>query len=122
MTDKNLEIRARCSDLEFVKFILKKNKALLQGIRLLTPSLETPKSKKIFNFRRETYILHNLEFHLDKVKGLGNFIEIIPNNLNNHYTKKIKDELDKYLTLFEITSENLIEEDYRVLYRKFIRK
>ena len=62
---------------------------------------------------REIYIKDNLKFHLDSVKGLGEFIEIeaIDKESNIPQEDLLKD-VNYYLDLFQVKKEDLIEGSY----------
>jgi adenylate cyclase, class 2 len=63
----------------------------------------------VVNKRREIFIAENIRIHIDKVKGLGNFIEfeVIYNSFNS--AKKIMQELIEY---FELVEDGFIKNSY----------
>ena len=65
--------------------------------------------------KREIFIADNIRIHLDKVKGLGNFIEfeVIYNSFNS--AKKIMDDLIEY---FELAESGFIKGSYSDLLLK----
>jgi len=76
-------------------------------------------SKIVVDKLREIYFIDNVKFHLDKVKGLGTFIEIEAIDKNGHLgTKKLLAQCNKYLRLFRITDANLISDSYSDLLLK----
>ena len=70
---------------------------------------------------REIYFIENVKFHLDKLKGLGDFIEIEAINEDGKIgRKKLCGQCNHYMNLFEIKKEDLVAESYSDLFRKFI--
>ena len=63
--------------------------------------------------QRDIYFIDNVKFHIDKVEGLGNFIEIEAISKDNKIPKeKLKKQCDYYKDLFKIKDENLIDCSY----------
>lgn len=62
---------------------------------------------------REIYFIENVKFHLDKVKGLGTFVEIEAIDKNSTIGKeKLQFQCEYYLKLFDISKEDLVSESY----------
>lgn len=62
---------------------------------------------------REIYFIDNVKFHIDKVKGLGTFVEIEAIDQDGTIGKdKLLEQCDYYLSLFEIKKEDLISNSY----------
>ena len=62
---------------------------------------------------REIYFINNVKFHIDKVKNLGNFIEIESIDYQGSFGKeKLLDQCKEYIKLFEINEKDLIKESY----------
>lgn len=63
--------------------------------------------------KREIYFLNNVKFHIDKVKDLGNFVEIEAiDKLNNLGVEKLTNQCDFYIELFHILKKDLISVSY----------
>lgn len=62
---------------------------------------------------REIYLIDNIKFHLDKIKGLGTFVEIeaidAEGNLGEELLYK---QCNEYLNLFEISKDDLLSKSY----------
>lgn len=62
---------------------------------------------------REIYFIENVKFHIDKVKELGEFIEIEAIDKEDKFTEKeLQNQCEYYLKLFEITKEELVDKSY----------
>lgn len=62
---------------------------------------------------REIYFIDNIKFHLDKVKGLGTFIEIEARDTDGSVgVEKLRKQCNLYLDLFEIQQGDLLVESY----------
>lgn len=62
---------------------------------------------------REIYFIENVKFHLDVVLGLGSFVEIEAIDLAGTLgEKKLFEQCNYYLGLFELTKEGLIASSY----------
>ncbi|OQY03928.1 MAG: adenylate cyclase [Bacteroidetes bacterium 4572_117] len=61
---------------------------------------------------REIYFIDNVKFHLDKVKGLGKFIEIEAIGKDSGDKSALLQQCKFYLNLFNISKENLIPVSY----------
>src|SRR3989344_4259243 len=62
---------------------------------------------------REIYIKDNLKFHLDSVKGLGEFIEIEAIDKESNIPQEdILKDVNYYLDLFQVKKDDLIEGSY----------
>jgi len=67
----------------------------------------------IVDKKREIYIIDNVKFHIDKVKGLGSFVEIEAIDSNGKIGKeKLKDQCEDFMELLGIQSADLIEWSY----------
>lgn len=63
--------------------------------------------------KREIYFINNVKFHIDEVKGLGNFVEIEAIDDNGNIGKeKLFEQCNYYLNLFEIFEKDLISDSY----------
>ena len=62
--------------------------------------------------QREIYFIDNVKFHLDKVKNLGEFIEIEAIGNNESERENLLKQCNYYLQLFEIKKEDLISVSY----------
>jgi predicted adenylyl cyclase CyaB len=63
--------------------------------------------------RREIYFIENVKFHLDDVFGLGSFIEIEAIDLDSVLgEKKLFEQCNYYIDLFELTKEDMITSSY----------
>jgi predicted adenylyl cyclase CyaB len=62
---------------------------------------------------REIYFIENVKFHLDKVKGLGTFVEIEAiDNDGSIGKEKLLEQCNLYLKKFNISKEDLISSSY----------
>jgi adenylate cyclase, class 2 len=62
---------------------------------------------------REVYRLDNIKFHIDRVEGLGSFVEIEVLGLRgNDSVEELRETCEKYLSLLEIQPEDLVEAAY----------
>lgn len=169
----NIEIKARCSNHEMIRGILKSQNADFKGVdhqvdiyfnvphgilKLRKGDIENslifykrknqkdPKQSRIILFEnpptpvlekilrsslgtlisvnktRETYHIGNVRFHLDKVRGLGDFVEIQAINSDGKIgMEKLLQQCNHYMNLLEIKQEDLVRESYSDLLRKFVR-
>jgi len=63
--------------------------------------------------KREIYFIDNVKFHIDKVKGLGNFMEIEAiDDKGNIGKQKLTNQCSFYLDLFGVSKKDLIPESY----------
>lgn len=62
--------------------------------------------------QREIYFIDNVKFHIDKVKGLGNFIEIEAIDTGGFTNKKLLEQCKHYIGLFGIKEEELLTNSY----------
>jgi predicted adenylyl cyclase CyaB len=69
--------------------------------------------KIVVEKKRDIYFIRNVKFHIDKVKGLGNFVEI---EASDRYADVSKEELqwqcDFYLLEFKIRKEDQVDISY----------
>jgi predicted adenylyl cyclase CyaB len=78
--------------------------------------------KTVVDKRREIYFIKNVKFHLDQVRGLGEFVEIEAisksrkngnGNGNGNIGKEILlKQVKEYMGLFEVGKEDLVPESY----------
>lgn len=67
----------------------------------------------IVDKKREIYFIGNVKFHLDKVRGLGSFMEIEAIDKNGSIgKKKLFKQCQFYLKLFNIKKKDLISDSY----------
>jgi predicted adenylyl cyclase CyaB len=62
--------------------------------------------------KREIYFIDNVKFHLDKVKGLGEFIEIEAIGNDELERENLLEQCNYYLHLFNIKDEDLVSVSY----------
>lgn len=63
--------------------------------------------------KREIYYINNVKFHIDKVQGLGSFIEIEAiDNTGDIGQSQLQQQCEKYIQLFGVQSEDLIDCSY----------
>ncbi len=63
--------------------------------------------------QREIYFIDNVKFHIDTVKGLGNFVEIEAIDETGHLgIEKLRQQCDYYIALLNIRPEDLINTSY----------
>jgi len=69
---------------------------------------------KIVNKVREIYFIGNVKFHIDKVEGIGSFVEIEAGNLTMPGMKKeqLQEQCAFYLNAFDIKEEDLMTNSY----------
>ncbi len=69
---------------------------------------------KIVHKEREIYFIKNVKFHIDKVEGIGSFVEIEAGNLTMPEMKKeqLQEQCAFYLNAFEIKEEDLMTNSY----------
>lgn len=160
----NIEIKARCRDLEKVRKILKDHQANYKGIdhqtdtyynskngrlklregsienNLIHYERENTKSNKeskvilhkteansnlkmilekaigsmcVVDKQREIYFIENVKFHLDKVKLLGEFVEIEAIDTDGSISKdKLQEQCNYYIKLLQINVKDLISDSY----------
>jgi adenylate cyclase class 2 len=69
--------------------------------------------KMIVKKSREIYYIDNVKFHIDKVPGLGSFIEIEAGNILADKTEpELSDQCNFYLKEFHVQADDLIAESY----------
>lgn len=78
-------------------------------INSLTNSLGV---KVIVKKTREIYILRNTRFHLDDVNGLGKFIEIEARGEKENEIRKLREQIDYFIKLFDIKRGDLVSCSY----------
>jgi predicted adenylyl cyclase CyaB len=63
--------------------------------------------------KREIYFIGNVKFHLDQVKGLGNFVEIEAIDDSGVYTaQELQQQCTGYMEKFNIQQQDLISTSY----------
>jgi predicted adenylyl cyclase CyaB len=73
----------------------------------------------IVDKKREIYFISNVKFHIDEVKGLGDFIEIEAIDEHGNIGKeKLQEQCQEYIRLFQINNEDLISQSYSDLLLK----
>lgn len=69
--------------------------------------------KVVVDKRRQISFVENVKFHLDKVEGLGTFVEIEAIDKDGTLgAEKLNEQCQHYMKLFEIQSEDLIAVSY----------
>lgn len=62
---------------------------------------------------RKIFFIDNVKFHIDKVKGLGSFIEIEAiDKKGNIGEEKLREQCTKYIKLLKVNSSELIDKSY----------
>ncbi|HEY6505628.1 MAG TPA: class IV adenylate cyclase [Chitinophagaceae bacterium] len=69
--------------------------------------------KVVVKKKREIYYINNVKFHIDKVPGLGSFVEIEAGNILADLTQSaLKEQCDFYLKEFGIETGDLVDLSY----------
>ena len=69
--------------------------------------------KVVVDKKRAIYFIENVKFHVDKVKGLGDFVEIEAIDMDGSIgLSRLREQCDYYMKLLEIPTENLLENSY----------
>jgi len=69
--------------------------------------------KVIVEKKREIYFIKNVKFHIDEVRGLGNFVEIEASNLYNYIAKgELERQCNFYVAELGIKEEDLVSLSY----------
>lgn len=88
-------------------FTLDKDSAISEVINSALEVLVVVKKK------REIYFIKNIKFHIDEVECLGSFVEIeVIDTTGRIGTKKLTQQCDEYMRLFEITKDHLLSNSY----------
>lgn len=67
----------------------------------------------VVNKRREIYFLRNVKFHIDRVRGLGNFVEIEAfGRQGSGGEVRLRKQCEFYRSLFGIRNEDLVAASY----------
>ncbi len=83
---------------------------------VLTKSLETA---VVVDKQREIYFVDNVKFHIDRVEGLGNFVEIEAiDEAGQIGIEQLRQQCDYYIALFGIEAKDLIDTSYSDLIAK----
>lgn len=61
--------------------------------------------------RREIYFVDNVKIHLDRVRGLGEFVEVEALSQTGNL-EKVRTQAREFQKLFQIASEDFIGESY----------
>ncbi len=161
---KNIEIKARCKDLEVIRRILNEKNALYKGMdQQIDTYFNTPNGrlklregniennlihynradqsglkqsdftlfkteneiglkdilkkalgvKVVVDKKREIYFIDNVKFHLDKVNGLGTFIEIEVIDMDGILSEsEMTKTCENYIKLFSINKNDHISVSY----------
>ena len=77
---------------------------------LLTTALG---QKIVVDKHRAIYFFENVKFHVDKVRGLGDFVEIeVMDTKETGEIAVLQKQCEKYMNLFEIKKSDLIDGSY----------
>lgn len=69
--------------------------------------------KVVVKKKREIYYIGNVKFHIDKVPGLGSFVEIEAGNILADLTREqLQQQCDFYMNVFGIKGEDLVAVSY----------
>src|SRR3989338_2567947 len=107
----DIEIKAKCMNHIFIKKILAGKKAKKIGkfkMRDIYFNVKYGRLKAIVRKEREIYILGNTRFHLDKIQGLGNFIEIEARGEKEKEIKRLREQIKEYIKLLRIDKKTLV--------------
>lgn len=67
----------------------------------------------VVNKKREIYYIENVKFHIDKVEGLGTYVEIEAIDIDGSIGKdKLLDQCNYFMELFSISQDDLIKVSY----------
>jgi predicted adenylyl cyclase CyaB len=70
-------------------------------------------NKVIIDKKRQIYFIDNVKFHIDEVKGLGNFMEIEAIDKDGSVgITKLNEQCTYYMKLLQVKTEDLIECSY----------
>lgn len=72
--------------------------------------------------KREIFYHNNMKFNLDEVNELGTFIEIEAKTDDSQQIENLKEEVQHFLELFNISSEDLESHSYSDLLLKKLKK
>ena len=62
---------------------------------------------------REIYYIQNVKFHIDKLEGMGNFVEIEATNIHVDLSiEELRQQCSFYMNQFGITEADLIPGSY----------
>ncbi|MFP4089342.1 MAG: class IV adenylate cyclase [Cyclobacteriaceae bacterium] len=89
---------------------LYKSKAAKELKEVLSQALDV---LVVVDKKRKIFFIDNVKFHLDRVEGLGSFVEIEAIDYEGNIgEEKLRQQLDTYLHLFDITDSDLLEVSY----------
>ncbi|MEZ5195731.1 MAG: class IV adenylate cyclase [Bacteroidales bacterium] len=88
--------------------------------RILTASIGV---KVVVKKERRIFFIENIKFHLDKVEGLGTFVEIEAIDLEGNIGKeKLLEQCQRYLEKFKIKDDELVSISYSdMLLKKLVK-
>lgn len=70
-------------------------------------------TKVVVDKQREIYFIGNVKFHIDRVEGLGSFVEIEAIDDAGHYLlDELQEQCQAYLEAFGIQAEDLLSDSY----------
>jgi len=70
-------------------------------------------NKCMVDKHREIYYIENVKFHLDKVKHLGDFVEIEAIDTDGSISKdRLQEQCNYYIKLLQINAKDLISDSY----------
>ncbi|MFA5161736.1 MAG: class IV adenylate cyclase [Elusimicrobiales bacterium] len=98
----------------FVRIFKTVNGPMLREVLVLALGVAVEVKKK-----REIYFIGNVKFHIDNVPGLGNFVEIEARDETGLVgRKKLLEQCNSYLKLFQVPSGNLVSNSYSDIMRQ----
>jgi len=69
--------------------------------------------KVVVDKQRKIFFIDNVKFHIDKVEGLGSFMEIEAIDKDNSIgTDRLHEQCKFYMTLLKVKEENLLTSSY----------
>jgi predicted adenylyl cyclase CyaB len=72
--------------------------------------------------KRKIYLIDNVKFHFDEVKGLGTFLEVEAIDSNESFTiEQLKEKCDKYFKYFGLDKSQLVDNSYSDLVEKGLK-
>jgi len=95
---------AKQSDVNLVK--LEANSGMREALR------KSAGIKVVVDKKREIFFIENVKFHLDKVQGLGKFIEVEAIDTGGISKDKLIEQCDHYIEKFEIEKNDFIQVSY----------
>jgi adenylate cyclase, class 2 len=84
-----------------------------EGVSLKEILTQTLGVKVVVDKKRKIYFIENVKFHIDKVEGLGSFVEIEAIDANGEYGyDKLLEQCNLYIQLLKIREEDLLTDSY----------